>query len=173
MDEQRINRLADLVGQLSEPSFNMRCWLEPASIATSRVIDDARELGGDQAAIAYAQDCRTIACIAGWTVIALGSTSDLDNPAHIPAIARRLLDLDGDQAEALFWPQNAAMELATPQDCAAVLRQLAETGRVCWPFPPNPTQYDYRCRSCGQYNRDPGTRHCPGDERDDTADLPF
>ena len=49
----------------------------------------------------------------------------------------------------------------------------AETGRVCWPFPPNPTQYNYRCRACGQYNHAPDAQHCPGDERDDTADQPF
>ena len=173
MDEQRISQLADLVDQLHEPGFNMRAWLNVPSPPVTRVIDDARELGGDEAAIRFAQDCRTIACIAGWTVIAFGDRGDLEDPASIRANARRLLDMDDDQAEALFWPQNSAMELATPQDCAAVLRHLAQTGQVCWPFAPYPTQYDYRCPACGQHNHDPVARHCPGDERDDTTDLPF
>lgn len=134
MNEQRINQLASQIDQLDAPNLNMRCWLHTALPAITKVIDHTRDLDGAEAAARFAQDCQTIACIAGWTVIAFGDPGDLDDPARIRAIAQRLLNLDDDQAEELFRPQNAAMELAAPQDCAAVLRELARTSQVCWPF---------------------------------------
>ncbi|MCK9361772.1 hypothetical protein M0Q28_06150 [Patescibacteria group bacterium] len=84
------------------------------------------------AADASGHDCGTVACIAG-TAVALGKLSGTFGAAA------EWLDIPYDKVgQELFYPGDASgirvrdWALITPAHAAAVLRRLAETGRVDW-----------------------------------------
>lgn len=71
-------------------------------------------------------NCGTTACIGGWTGHVLK-----DNERISPQDAADLLGLTPHLAASLFYGVGVERD-ATPQRAVAVLRNLAETGRVNW-----------------------------------------
>lgn len=81
-------------------------------------------------------ECGTVACIAGWTVaVCQPRRTALGHHYNIETRARELLGLQPEQAMQLFSgganPNRYNKELATCT-VAAVLKNLAETGKVDW-----------------------------------------
>lgn len=78
-------------------------------------------------------ECDTTACIAGWTVLALGHGINQER-CDIVKDAQALLGLSYDQALELFFMKETKVGLDQVDDkrAAAVLRNLAETGVVDW-----------------------------------------
>ena len=109
MNVENILKVADAIEQHSIPDlgFNMSVWKEAAS-------PWRRDMSG--------HNCRTVACIAGWTV-ALFPDDD----------AADALGMDDDRADLLFYPRGWINGSAFPSSRAvAVLRHLAATGEVDW-----------------------------------------
>ena len=90
----------------------------------------------------YREDfgCGTAACIAGWGYILWGDHPDAD-PKYLDPIfpdrainesSRLNLGLEIDAADELFTPHSGHLPDITPQDAAAALRHLADTGVVNW-----------------------------------------
>ena len=90
--------------------------------------------------------CGTPACIAGHAVILAGgrlSPSSYDNGlcldqhggrSHARVVAKEWMGLNERQANDAFDPCPYSWDHdTTPQDAAAMLRHLAETGKVEWP----------------------------------------
>lgn len=81
-------------------------------------------------------DCRTIACIAGWTVAAfdgMGKFNSEQNPGNFSDRAAVLLDLTPEQANRLFCPGLPFGRIKsdiTPTEAAQALEFLARTGDI-------------------------------------------
>lgn len=82
-----------------------------------------------------AQDCGTIACLAGWTVMLFGSVAGLKALAgHLSVYAAQLLGLSDREEIRLFLPatKGVAWRDITPADAADTVRRFATTGQVDW-----------------------------------------
>lgn len=76
-------------------------------------------------------DCRTCACIGGWT----NRVFKRNDPRAGSFEAMKILDLSREERNALFFPNDPKLLFAykaTPKKAAAVLRHLAATGKVNW-----------------------------------------
>lgn len=145
MDEQRITVLADFIDQLPDEHFSMTSWNigNPYNLG---VLDHKTEgpepWMNPKPLLAAAAECGTRACIAGWACIIFCEPQDFDLYGDTAQNARYLLDLDEDQADALFTPSTgndmrAQVHLPdlsgiTRQRAVKMLRLLAETGQVFW-----------------------------------------
>ena len=123
----RILQLADHLERLEPAQFNMCRWL---------VTYNNSEYN-------FSDDCKTVACIAGHTVLLFADRGTPDNPIDLPddiaEHAQKLLGLTDGQADSLFTPEQGRDIGSTVSyesisaDCAAyALRHLAETERVDW-----------------------------------------
>lgn len=108
---QRIIELADLIEALPDEQFDMRLFRH--------------------------YPCNTPGCIGGWAVFHFAPNvwSRMNEPSG--EVAKKLLGLSNDQAEALFYvgdscPDDSLYDSITQQDAAATLRHLAKTGEVKW-----------------------------------------
>lgn len=113
MNKERILALADYLETKVPPSgFNMGQWLSRRG------------------------ECGTVACVAGWCVVANGLDMKL---SFLPVFdeARDWLELDQAMAYKLFLPQGIPNAEASKEAAIAVLRELAETGSVNWPYDPD------------------------------------
>lgn len=126
--KERILQLADHLDSIPDHQFSLEHWLA----GTPRIPDDP-------------DDCDTVACIAGYTVLLFADRRTPDNPIDITddiaGTAQRLLGLNDDQAFHLFTPTHGSDPRAdlqcdprdvTNQDAAGTLRYLADTERVHW-----------------------------------------
>lgn len=129
MNRENILRVADAIenGELVKRGigFNMAYYMDYATHRTPDRIDS----------------CGTTACIAGWTFAIFRPDTDPDFVINGsgPSIGRTAADLLGltpDQRSALFTPDDFGEEEEwtniTPAHAVAVLRHLAETGKVDW-----------------------------------------
>ena len=130
MNKERILMVADAIENHSIPKlgFNM----------TSLVSNDYPDMSG--------HDCKTVACIAGWTVALFKDDGSLRNkPLYtvnsidksknaIDKRAGKILDLGSWEANDLFYTEYYIMHLEkiTPKMAVKTLRNLAKTGRVVW-----------------------------------------
>lgn len=100
---------------------------------------DAVEDSGSFDMTMYRHECGTPACIAGHAA-ALAGIDRTEGPA-IARAARDWLGLDEERGSELFWPENEhanwwgltrRFQKVTRAHAGAVLRHLAETGRIDW-----------------------------------------
>jgi hypothetical protein len=85
----------------------------------------------------YRHECGTPACIAGWAAAASvgDTTGTIKLEMYADIQAQQFLDLDGDQASALFQPpceDEDEWDEITPDHAAFTLRHLVKTGKVDW-----------------------------------------
>lgn len=83
--------------------------------------------------------CGSVCCIAGCAAQFFAPEAFRDRsaishmvPMDIFDIAQHALDLDSDQAMALFMPTYMALELIKPETAARTIRHLIKTGIVNW-----------------------------------------
>jgi hypothetical protein len=115
MNTDRIRQLADVIERqphtpiTAESGFNMGNW---------------------------EHDCGNPACICGWANFVQNELNGTEHRIGSPVHARNWLGLEMEQASALFKPNGDSSyetwEEITPTHAAAVLRHLADTGRVDW-----------------------------------------
>jgi hypothetical protein len=83
-------------------------------------------------------ECGTVACIAGWTAMMFDADGNRlaapDLPSEFSAhmTAQSAMGLTSRQADALFTPDRLDYATITQCQAVAVLRKLAETGKVDW-----------------------------------------
>ena len=112
-DKTAVTGMADFLESLDREQFNMRFISSETA------------------------DCRTVACIAGWTIARLGNSQDAYNPntgfRSDFDLAAELLGMDSDDAMRLFAiPDHEWEEPTTATQAARVLRHLAATGEIDW-----------------------------------------
>lgn len=114
MNTDRIRQLADIIERqphtpiTAESGFNMDNWTH---------------------------DCGTPACICGWANSVQNELNGTEHRIGSPMHARNWLGLTTEQGEDLFRPfgiDNLLWDSITPTHAAAVLRHLADTGKVDW-----------------------------------------
>ena len=146
MNENRLFTLAETLEQVNPANFGMHRWLCTASNDDARTnsVDLLRQvfdLTLDGAAptpaiiMRAAQDCGTIACLAGWTVMLFGSVAGLQALAgHLSIYAAHLLELSDQEEIRLFLPATGgvAWRDIAPADAADTVRRFATTGQVDW-----------------------------------------
>jgi hypothetical protein len=133
MNVDNILKLAEVLeSDAAAAHFNMGEWFHHDG-------DHALPLG---VTVAEAiQDCGTVACIAGWAVVAFHSAEELrDVNFDLAAIAANDLGLSSYRAMEIFTPGSAPHVVecdlpvyhATPKQAAKLLRHLAATGEIDW-----------------------------------------
>jgi hypothetical protein len=80
--------------------------------------------------------CGTTGCIAGWAHHLFGGGKETAFTDDLQFDARELLDLPFEIADDLFVPGGGYLRDIKPAKAAAVLRHLAETGKVDWSITP-------------------------------------
>jgi hypothetical protein len=114
MDTVRLVRLAYLIENSIPPKAHPDL--------TFNMLDFWTDLG----------ECGTSACIAGWATAAFGEEGEDQDNLDTPRVARERLGLSMEQADKLFYPKWLSDRTNT--EAAQVLRTLAETGQVLWPY---------------------------------------
>ena len=132
IDIDRIVQLADTLEGMDDQAFSMNVWIEPYPGSGQNL---------------PAAECRTVACIAGRTLLLFHPAAENIPTALIPNEAQTLLGLDDDQAYDLFTPTDpdsdgvghhvpetlsVGYHQVTTRQAADTLRYLAETGIVHW-----------------------------------------
>ena len=142
MNEERIRHLADVLERAHPSNFRMDMWMEdPVDHLKSNKEDWILERMGRYPA-REESDCRTVACLAGWTVLLYGRPHQVPlRKGHLKRWATDLLGLDAQTAEKLFVPTSGndlldavhvPLRELTISQAVETLRGLAETGQVHW-----------------------------------------
>lgn len=124
MNPERVLAVAAAIKAAPAKKFNMRQYFMDLKTGSNITNSYAR---------IKVEDCATAACIAGWTNIARGAKGNW----HGSYQEGEWLDLDTDQLNSLFNPPGFRNETATKKHftksrAVAVLKYLAETGKVNW-----------------------------------------
>jgi hypothetical protein len=123
MNKENILKVANAIENRAIPElgFNMGTFRD--DINTRNDLHDAS-----------GSHCGTVACIAGWAEAVRLNTSTFDNDGGVPDRSQEYLGLDQDQADVLFYGFGGWNDLTqiSPDEAVAVLRHLAETGKVDW-----------------------------------------
>ncbi len=135
MNKENLVKIRDFLYEMDDSnpdSFNMNSWSEcdlPQALAAR---DDP-------------WNCGTTSCIAGWTVIWLGTGQEIRkcfgegsdgcltvNEQAIIDLAQQILDLDDGEMMDLFCPTEGGSEDATPRHAALVMDGMIANGVVDW-----------------------------------------
>lgn len=144
MNKERILGIAAALRARQNPplngeklGFNMRHYIafeDPPPDAIDTDYDDEAEL-----ADRTEHKCKTVGCIAGWTVAMYGTTNDRARMrrgeiySEIEDIAADLLGLDFHMSDKLFSPAAQSHYWdGTPEEIAAGLEQFVATGEILW-----------------------------------------
>ena len=116
MNTGRINQLADHIEQLPMRNFKLQSFEDEPFFHMATFFD-----------------CGYPSCVGGWAAALFSQKNRMVRPGITSDIAGKLLGLDNDKADCLFYPEPEYNRYNISQKhAAACLRHLALTGAVNW-----------------------------------------
>lgn len=120
MNKANVLAVADAIERHAFPKlgFNMGAYVEPSGYWTP-----------DRSG----HNCKTVACVAGWTIAVKEGHAITSWSWSRRIAAGNFLGLDMEEADCLFNPTDLSdWESIKPKQAVATLRRLARTGKVSW-----------------------------------------